>query len=397
MLIKVVIVHFRSGEMFVNIYQIQINLALSILLIILSIHAYFRMNRKNVTNKLFMSIMGGILLLLILEVCDVILNHVSSNRWIDIHRFINVIGFGIAPFILFMGYLFKLNWLNLYRKEKINPNRLLVIPLVINAIVAILSFKWGFLFDINTSNLYERGPWFFILPSVSYFFFANNIYFIYKHRRMFSASEIIIFGSFNIVPALFTSIQLIFPFVLTTWSSAAIIVVVIYIFILNDQLYKDSLTGLENRLAYEHYAQNMETKKLNKLSIVFLDLDNLKIINDQFGHQEGDEALKNFANLLSDGFSLSERKFIRLGGDEFLILLEERRRENLEIYINDFIERVEDYNMFSLKPYRIEFSYGLVKYNNDADIHQLLKRADQLMYQHKQHRKHIVNECEKPL
>lgn len=372
-----------------NIYQIQINLALSLLLIILSIHAYFKMNRKNVTNKLFLSIMGGILLLLILEICDVVLNQLPNSNWINVHKVVNVIGFGFAPLILIRGYLFKLNWLNLYRKEKIKPNKWLYIPFLINALAAILSFKWGFLFDINTSNLYVRGPWFFILPSVSYFYFMYNLYFIYKHRRMFSTSEIVIFSSFYIVPAIFTSTQLIYPFVLTTWSSAAVIAVVIYIFILNDQLYKDSLTGLENRHAYEHYAQNVETKKLNKLSIVFLDLDNLKTINDQFGHQEGDEALKNFANLLSDGFSLSERKFIRLGGDEFLILLEERRRENLEIYINDFIERVEDYNMFSLKPYRIEFSYGLVKYNNDADIHQLLKRADQLMYQHKQNRKQI--------
>jgi diguanylate cyclase (GGDEF)-like protein len=174
---------------------------------------------------------------------------------------------------------------------------------------------------------------------------------------------------------------------LTTWNSAALIIVATYIFILNDQAYRDSLTGLENRLSYEHYAQNVDTKKLDKLRIIYIDLDNFKTVNDQYGHNEGDKAIKTFARLLVDSFPIRENRLIRFGGDEFLVLFEGRRQEKLEDYIENLIQQVELYNRKGEKPYKIKFSYGGANYTKSFEtIRQLLEHADQLMYQQKQMR-----------
>ena len=113
---------------------------------------------------------------------------------------------------------------------------------------------------------------------------------------------------FYIVPAVFTSIQLRYAIYLTTWNSTAIIIVITYIFILNEQAYRDSLTGLGNHLAYEHYAQNVETKMRNKLFLVYIDIDEFKTINDEYGHSEGDDAIRNFGNLLLESFTKMEKK-----------------------------------------------------------------------------------------
>lgn len=369
-----------------NLYNLQINLVLSLVLVILLMHAHYKMNKKTDTNRLFMWVMSSTLSILLLEVLSVVLNNPNHVEWIRYHKFVNMVGFVIAPIIPFIGYLFVRKWLNRFSKDIIPINWLLLLPLIVNGIGSILSYKWGFIFHVTNSNVYERGPWFFILPTVSYFLFAYNLWFIYKYRKRLYQSEIVVMSAFYIAPAIFTYVQLRYAFILTTWNSAAIIVIMTYVFILNDQCYRDNLTGLENRMAYEHYAQNLNTKRLRRVSIMFIDLDNLKAINDQFGHQAGDDILKSFACLLRTCFPTA-KKLIRLGGDEFLVVLEANNSENLLVYIEHLVQLAEEQNKQMNKNYQIEFSFGLVKHESGEAIEQLLKRADQQMYAHKLSRK----------
>lgn len=369
--------------------KVQINIVLSILLSILFVHAYFKMNRKKITNRLYMWIMGLTWVTLILEIFSVLLNNPNLKQFMVLHKLVNVIGFIVAPCIPFLGYMFIKEWVNRYKKEKIKINMILLLPLLINGIAALISYNGGALFHITSENIYERGSLFFILPCVSYIYFGYNLYFIYKQRKKFTYSELVIFSLFYIVPALFAGIQLKYSAYLTIWNSTVIIIVVTYIFILNDQLYCDSLTGLGNRLSYEHYSQSIDHKKLNRIFAVYIDLDGLKSINDQYGHCEGDEAIKAFANLLIVSFPLRQNKIIRLGGDEFLILLEEQQREKVAAYIQNLTELVEEYNSRGEKAYRLRFSYGMACYINAYEsIYQLVEYADQLMYEQKQSRKY---------
>ncbi|MCB2297549.1 GGDEF domain-containing protein [Clostridium tagluense] len=196
------------------------------------------------------------------------------------------------------------------------------------------------------------------------------------------------FSLFYIAPAILTSIQLKYSIYLTIWSSTAIIVVLTYIFILNDQAYRDTLSGLQNRLAYEHYAQNINYKKVNKLFMIYIDIDDFKKINDQYGHYEGDEAIKAFATLLVESFPLRQKKLIRLGGDEFLILLEEEQLEKVVDYMDNLTQNVEIYNNSEKKAYGLRFSYGMACYTEAYEsLYQLLEYVDQLMYDQKESKK----------
>jgi diguanylate cyclase (GGDEF)-like protein len=329
--------------------------------------------------------MGLISFTLILEIFSVVLNNPNLKQFIIFNKLVNVFGFLVTPIIPFMGYIFCREWANRYKKEKIKVNSMHLIPLFINGIAALMSYNGNILFHITSENVYERGPLFFILPCVCYIYIGCNLYYIYKERKKFAYSELVIFSSFYIVPAVFTIIQLKYSAYLTIWNSTAIVIVITYIFILNDHVHRDSLTGLENRLSYEHFAQNVSHKKINKLFIVYVDIDDFKSINDKYGHFEGDEAIKAFANLLVESFPIRQKKLIRLGGDEFLILLEERQREKVADYIQNLIQHVEEYNNSGEKRYKLRFSYGMAGYSNEYNsVNQLLESADQLMYEQKQ-------------
>ena len=368
--------------------QVQTNIVLSILLAILLVHAYFNMNRKKITNALFMWIMLLTLFTLILEIFSVILNNSDFKQFIVLNKLVNITGFILAPSILYIGYLFSREWANMYEKEKIKINYILILPLLINALGALASYNFNVLFYITSNYIYERGKLFFILPCVSCIYILYNLYFIYKYRKKFTCWECILFSSFYVVPAIFSIVQLIYDKYLTIWNSTAIILVITYIFILNDQSNRDSLTGLENRLAYEHYVQNINDKKKNKLFFIYMDLDEFKKINDQYGHSAGDEAIKKFATLLGESFVLRKKKLIRVGGDEFLVLLEEESREKVDFYLQKLIQNVKEYNDGEKKPYKLKFSYGCALYTDDYEnIYELYQQVDRLMYEQKQNKK----------
>ncbi len=335
-----------------------------------------------------MWIMALTLLCLILEIFSVMLNNSNLKQFMLLNRLVNIIGFIVAPSILYVGYLFSKEWVNMYHKEKIKMNYILLLPLLINALGALASYNKNVIFYITSNNLYERGHLFFILPCVSYIYFIYNLYFIYRHRKKFTSWEYILFSSFYIVPALGSIVQLIYPNYLVIWNSAAIIIVFTYIFILNDQSHKDSLTGLENRLSYDHYVENIDAKMVNKLFFIYIDIDDFKIINDKYGHHEGDEgdeAIKAFADLLAQSFVLRKKKLIRLGGDEFLIIIEEKQQEKIVFYIENLIRNVNNYNDIEKKSYKLKFSYGMAGFTSEHEnIYQLFEHADQLMYEQKQ-------------
>lgn len=96
----------------VILIQIQINIVLSILLVILTGHAYFNMNKKVITNELFMWIMGLTCFTLILEIFSVILNNPNMKQFMVLHKLVNIAGFIVTPSILFLGYLFSIEWVN---------------------------------------------------------------------------------------------------------------------------------------------------------------------------------------------------------------------------------------------------------------------------------------------
>ena len=149
----------------------------------------------------------------------------------------------------------------------------------------------------------------------------------------------------------------------------------------------DDLTKISNRRGFVSLAQNsinLCARQETPVSMVFLDLDKFKPINDQFGHAEGDRALITFAELMRQSFRDSD-VFARIGGDEFVVLLTNTETDLAAKIVNRFRSLVDTYNAESNRGYDICFSDGIVSMYPDQDslVEDLLSEADELMYQKK--------------
>lgn len=149
----------------------------------------------------------------------------------------------------------------------------------------------------------------------------------------------------------------------------------------------DDLTKISNRLGFIAFAEkslSLCKRKNIPASLIFLDLNKFKYINDTFGHAEGDHALINFAEVMKKSFRDSDI-FARLGGDEFVVLLTGLSDDDAKNVIRKFHGKIADYNRDVNKGYDISFSEGIVSidFDQDISINSLLEQADSLMYKNK--------------
>ncbi len=152
---------------------------------------------------------------------------------------------------------------------------------------------------------------------------------------------------------------------------------------------KDPLTSILNRRGFFEAAQaSLSYAKRNHkpISIAMIDIDHFKKINDNYGHQLGDEVLKNFANLMHQYFRDSDI-IGRLGGEEFCILLADSNLANTQKKLEVFREAIKQNTIISDKNDTINFtiSCGLAQCLPDSEynLDLMLKQADKYLYQAK--------------
>lgn len=145
----------------------------------------------------------------------------------------------------------------------------------------------------------------------------------------------------------------------------------------------DELTGLYNRAFYAEYLKK-HNMQCNDCFIIMLDVNNLKQCNDNIGHDCGDRLLKNSSYIIEQAF-LPNGKCIRLGGDEFCVILRHITDEECQTYLRRFDERIAEFNISHPDEYPIHIAYGATHFdeNIDFDFGDTLRRADKRMYQMK--------------
>ncbi len=149
----------------------------------------------------------------------------------------------------------------------------------------------------------------------------------------------------------------------------------------------DDLTGLYNRRGFftlvEHQLKLCKRQK-RRLYMFYADLDDLKQINDTRGHQEGDLALIETANILKNIYRESDI-IARIGGDEFVAIIESTEEDCVGTITVRLKEAIETYNSKSNRGYGLSVSVGVAYYDPErpSSIDELLAQADKSMYEHK--------------
>lgn len=154
---------------------------------------------------------------------------------------------------------------------------------------------------------------------------------------------------------------------------------------------QDELTGLYNRRGFMEFGSKqlrLSVRDLKDLVLLYVDLDGMKTVNDTFGHEMGDQLLKDAATVLRAG--LRETDIIaRIGGDEFVALALGAAPEYTGIIITRIMRCVQDFNQSNARRYNISLSLGIASFDprNPVELEELMLRADQAMYMDKRSHK----------
>ena len=156
----------------------------------------------------------------------------------------------------------------------------------------------------------------------------------------------------------------------------------------------DDLTGLYNRRGFSDLGeQHLKLAKRSGrgVTMVYLDLDRFKTINDSLGHHVGDRALLKVADILKATFRRSDI-IARLGGDEFGVLALEASHESSELLIERLRKSVVKFNQTSPEPYQLSVSIGMARHEDDMRIRldDFVSEADNTMYQEKHGKRSAV-------
>lgn len=160
---------------------------------------------------------------------------------------------------------------------------------------------------------------------------------------------------------------------------------------LNNLYVHDALTGLYNRRGFDSISEDfyVRAKKENKnFIIIAIDMDNLKVVNDRFGHMNGDLALKTIGDAMQT-VSGDEDACARVGGDEYNVVGLGYTKEDAENFVCDFNDFLEDFNSSSGLPYLIKASLGycIIEAGDPMDLEDCINAADAKLYEYKRKKK----------
>ena len=145
----------------------------------------------------------------------------------------------------------------------------------------------------------------------------------------------------------------------------------------------DPLTSAYNR-RYFINALDFEISRANRyktvFSLIMLDIDHFKDVNDNYGHDAGDEVLKGLAGMMNNGIRKSD-VFARWGGEEFMILLSGTDIDNAKVIADKLLSEVRD--LVFIKTGKITASFGVTEYILEESLDSILKRVDELVYKAK--------------
>lgn len=145
--------------------------------------------------------------------------------------------------------------------------------------------------------------------------------------------------------------------------------------------YTDNLTGINNRRCFEEDTEKLVDSKTN-FTVVAVDMNNLKMINDELGHKFGDEALIKVANGLKRFEEFGEKCY-RMGGDEFEVICTKMTGEQIDSLCSEINAELGKTEYFPGKPLSMAYGYFRFSANMDKEVNKVLAQADKKMYEKK--------------
>lgn len=315
----------------------------------------------------------------------------------------------VLAILYFVAHLFTtISWINfsdmVHKDSKVKycffMKVALSLPITALVVAEIFNINGGFFFYFDEAGAYHRGEYFYLqhLVAFAYVLWSAILNFVrylnkenYTRRRDYLALLI-----FSLPPLIAMILQLFFRRLPIISIYPPISFLLTYMHSLRLQISLDPLTAINNRRTFVLYLERKtkQIKKDQKLCLFFVDIDNFKNINDNFGHFSGDKVLQLVADALSSLCLENGGTCARYGGDEFSFVQEIASDEDA-ISVSDAVDnairtKCEEENF----TFEIAVSIGFTVYDTERDsVQTFINRADRKMYNIKrERRKHYVGQ-----
>jgi len=265
-------------------------------------------------------------------------------------------------------------------------------PMSLLVILSFISPWTGTLYFLDANNKFQYGPYYVIILIISIFYLTYaSVEVLMNTTRgnpVKSREESLTLLTFFALPTLGGLINEFFMYIPATWPLCALSLLIIYENFQNFQISTDGLTGINNRRQFDRYMGTLtDASRHGQIYYLFMmDIDSFKMINDVYGHYEGDNALRETAEILKQVCRNYNAFLARYGGDEFVILvsfLEDAQSELLREEIKTlFAQR----NQETSKRYAIRLSVGVERFRagSEMSISEVIRGADKALYEEKE-------------
>jgi diguanylate cyclase (GGDEF)-like protein len=368
-------------------HQVDINFAAAFLLFLVSVVAFYRLDIKDKLSRAYLITALIIILQLMFEALTVILDRNADPLIIQLRVFMSM--------ALFLGGpILSLYWMQLLRKMLIPRAKtikgykyFIIVPQIFNVTIVLLTPFTDWVFYIDENAIYQRGDFFLVSTIFTYYYMMIAVGMIFNNRKGIAKEDLILLLIATSIPMLGGIIQATFYGTLFIWPSVAFALILLYLFLQQRIIHHDFLTGAWTRESFFQYvSQKIATGDHEPCGALYIDLDNLKDINDEHGHQYGDKALKKVVEVTRN--TLGHKSIIsRLGGDEFIGVIHTDSKDILKDKVADIKAQLVEFNETKTYPFDIVTSIGYDLFSDDYhNFEHFINHIDQLMYDEK--RKH---------
>lgn len=240
------------------------------------------------------------------------------------------------------------------------------------------------LFKINEYNVYERVDVLYLVYTICYFAIIVDCIIVYLIKK-YQSGGVKFFPIWTFIfPIVIGIVIQYFVYGVSTIAPfMAIAIVLMSVSFQHNLIFRDQLTDLYNRYYLGLIEKKLSPKKKGGYSVLMLDLNDFKMINDIYGHDIGDKALISFSNILTKTID-KNGEVIRYAGDEFIIILNYSDHEIALNYADKIKNAVKHFNENSGYEWKLSTAIGSCSYDFNKGINVCISEADKKMYLNKE-------------
>ena len=310
----------------------------------------------------------------------------------------NYFSYIIDPIYYFLVFQYINDWLDEDRIFYGMMHNIILVFVILNTALVTFSqiARVNWFFDFNgPGGQYQRGSLYLVRAIVIItIFFMILVYTLINKNHILAVNKGTLIA-FPMIPVVFGVLQPFVPGMCFEYVGMSLSCLVLLISVQSNSANLDAMTGTMSRRRLNMVINNIDARKERSDAYAFMmiDINNFKGINDKYGHQEGDEAIKTVADAIGRSIRKSD-VLCRYGGDEFGILMLHCLPDTPES-VNERISRsLTSVNASHMKPYELSVSIGwsVCKPLDTRKVDDVIKDADDAMYENKKlyHKEHNI-------